>query len=252
MENEKWKMRNDKSSCSKIPHLSFSNNPPDRLRLHRHVQMPDAKRRQCVYDRANDCWCCSDRTSFANAFNSKWVHRRGSFGTRQLKLRYLGSTRHCVVHQRASNKLALFVVNYLFIHRLPERLHDSSMQLSVHQKRVNHLATVINRHIAEKLYVAGLTINLYDCDMRAERKSKILWLEKVGSGKTWFRIRRKFFRQVGRKRDVLNSETRLSICMRFWQCACRRFAYWNNRLGGSGSCSRSRSLERIVSTKKSD
>ena len=35
-------------------------------------------------------------------------------------------------------------------------------------------------------------------------------------------------------------------------CACGRFAYWNKRLGGSGSCSRSRSLERIASTLKSD
>src|SRR5882762_10715902 len=123
------------------------------------------------------------------------------------------STRHGVVDQRAANKQPLFVVNYLFIHRLPERLHDSSMDLSVHQKRVNHLAAVINRHVAQKLYIAGLTINLYDRNMCPEREGKILWLKKVGCGKPRFRIRRKFFGQVGRERDVLNSETRPSICM---------------------------------------
>src|SRR5258705_6993565 len=143
------------------------------------------------------------------------------------------STRHGVVHQRAGNKLALFVVNYLFIHCLAERLHDSSMHLPVHQKRVNYLAAVINRHVAQKLYIAGLTINLYDRDMCPEREGKILWLKKVGRGKPWFSIRRKFFGQVGCERDVLNSETRLSICMRLGQCPCRRFADWHNRVGSS-------------------
>src|ERR1700730_3122808 len=105
------------------------------------------------------------------------------------------------------------------------------MQLAVNQEWVNHFAAVINRDVSEKLYVSCFAIDL-DCDdVRAKRERKILWFEKVSSGKSRLCIRGKLFCKVSRERNVLNGQACFTFRVWLGQSSRRRFAYRHHRLG---------------------
>src|SRR5947199_9039505 len=87
--------------------------------------------------------------------------------------------------------------------RLSDRLHDAAVHLAINQERIDYLATVIDGDVANDLGFAGFFVDLDDADVRAEGKSEILRLEKVGRGQSWFVIWRDFFSHVRRQGDLL-------------------------------------------------
>src|SRR5258706_15590241 len=111
------------------------------------------------------------------------------------------------------------------------------MKLAIDQKRINHFAAIINRDIAQKLCLAGFFVDLDDADVRAERKGKVLWLEKVSRGQARFSIRRKFLGDVGRQSNLLNRKTRTTFCLWFGQSAGGRLTNPHDRIRRSG-CTR--------------
>ena len=108
------------------------------------------------------------------------------------------------------------------------------MNLAVHQHRIDNFAAIVHRDIAQKLHLARVAINFDDCDVRAERERKILWLEEVGCRKSWLHIGRKILGDVRGEGNVLNRDA-LAIRSRFGQSARRRFSVghdWRGRLPG--------------------
>ena len=56
------------------------------------------------------------------------------------------------------------------------------MYLTVDQERIDYLAAVIDRDIAQESSLACVFVDLDNANVCAERKREILWLEKVSSG----------------------------------------------------------------------
>ena len=158
--------------------------------------------------------------------------------------------RHGVIHQRACHQLSLIVVNNFFIHRLPNRLNDATVDLPIDQHRIDHFAAVIDSDVAQKLDVACFAINFDDSDVRAEWKGKVLWFEEVSGRQTRLSVRRQLPREVRSERDLLQCQTRLAFRLRLGQCASGRLTdrmHWFRLTGGTG---RRGCLNRILSTFK--
>ena len=85
------------------------------------------------------------------------------------------------------------------------------VNLSVDQQGIDHFAAVVQGDIAQEFCLAGFFVDLDDADVRAERKCKILRLEKVGRGQAGFHIRRKFLGDVRRQSNFLNRQACLAF-----------------------------------------
>ena len=96
-----------------------------------------------------------------------------------------------VVHERAGDQLAVLVVDRTLQERLSESLGDAAVDLSLHQQGVDDLPTVIHRHIAPDLDLAGFRVHLHDTEMGTEGEGEVLRLVKGRGLQTRFLSRRK-------------------------------------------------------------
>jgi len=66
-----------------------------------------------------------------------------------------------VIHQRAVHDLAFVVVDQLFPHSLAHALSYSAMNLAVHQHRVDHVSTIVDRDVFVDFDFAGLGVHFH-------------------------------------------------------------------------------------------
>src|SRR6185503_4860653 len=185
---------------------ALTDNFPNCFRPNWHIHMPNAERRQRIDDSVYDRRRSSDRSRLAHPFYAQRIDRRRRLRSIELEPRNHRRLRQRVVHQRSGDELALFVVNDLLIHRLPERLDDAALHLAVDQHRVDHFPAVIDRNVAQKFYVARFAIDFDYSDVSAKRESEVGRLEEVRSRQSGFRARRNVPGDMRRKRDVLNRD----------------------------------------------
>src|SRR4030095_1006188 len=94
------------------------NYSPDSFWLDWHIEMFDSKWRESINNGAHDRGSSTDCSCLANTFHAKRVDRRRSFSSIQYKVRNVRRSGYCIIHQCASDQLALFVVDHFFKHGL--------------------------------------------------------------------------------------------------------------------------------------
>src|SRR5689334_7931501 len=80
----------------------------------RNVDVANTKWFERIEHRIGDSRRRADGRRFANALDAKRIQRRGRLGAVQAEVRELVGSGYGVVHQRAAEKLALFVVDDFF------------------------------------------------------------------------------------------------------------------------------------------
>ena len=83
--------------------------------------------------------------------------------------RVLGAGQY-VIHVRAGQQLALFVVDRVLAQCLANALHDPAMRLAVDQQRIDYRAEIVDERITDDLDHTGLGVDLDFRDMAAVRE----------------------------------------------------------------------------------
>src|SRR5947209_8063110 len=171
------------TNCAKAhlrgPRLVLADNPPDSFRLDGHVEMAHSEGRERVNHAGHDGRRCADSTGLTNAFHAHGIHVRGRLRAVEFHPWNVAGARHGIIHERPADELSLVVINYFFKQRLPQRLHDAALHLSIYQHWIDDFAAVVDGDVALEVNLAGLAVNLHHGDVCAKRKGEILRLEEV-------------------------------------------------------------------------
>src|SRR5262245_23592637 len=150
------------------------NGLPNAMWRRGHIEMADANLGQRIHDGVHHGGWRADSTRFAAALRAEWVVRAGSDGLRDLERRQIVSARHGVVHVTAREQLsALAVVDAVLEQRLSDALRDSTVDLSLDDHRIDHVAEVITCGECDDGHRARLRIDLDLADVRARGEGKI-------------------------------------------------------------------------------
>ena len=133
---------------------------PDALGRRRHVDVGDAERRERVDDRVHHRRGRGDRARLADALDAHRVRRARRDRVVELEARELGRRRHEVVGERRGQEVAVGVVDGLLEERLRDALHDAAVHLALDDERVDLVAAVVDRDVAQELDRAGLLVDL--------------------------------------------------------------------------------------------
>src|SRR6185312_16908394 len=130
----------------------------------------------------------------------------------------------------SAGELALFVIHHFFIKSLAQRLHNAAVHLSMHQQRIDLLATIVYRDVTLEVDLAGFRIDLYYGDVGSEREGEILWFKEGCGRKARLHVWRDVLGQMGGKGHFLNGDC-FARGLRLWQRRSRRLPYRNHRFG---------------------
>ena len=111
---------------------------PDPLGGRRHVDMIDLVfAPEALDDRIDDRGARADGTGFAGALDAERIGLAGDVMSFEHKGRTVIRARHCVIHERSGDELAIGrAVDHLLHQGLPDALHRTAMNLSLKQERV--------------------------------------------------------------------------------------------------------------------
>ena len=98
----------------------------------------------------------------------RWRHRMP-----RLPRRRLHRGRHEVVHKRPRLIVPILVVGHLLIQRGPQPLGQPTMDLPLHDHRVDDVPTVVHRHEPAHAHLTRAAINIHDADVRPERERQV-------------------------------------------------------------------------------
>src|SRR5579859_2668506 len=104
---------------------------------------------------------------------------------------------HRVIHQGGREQLAVLVVLHAFPHGLPYALRNTSMDLPLHDQRVELATAVVNCHKTCHRGLASILIYLNSTDVRAKREDAGLWLEEGSCLQSWLNPWGQRIREVG-------------------------------------------------------
>src|SRR5581483_6540168 len=102
-----------------------------------------------------------------------------------------------VIHHGPGYELAVFVVDHLFPHDLPDALRQPAVKLSCHQQGIDHVAAIIYRDVLFNFHFTGFGVDFNRGDMRADGESEIRGLEEMRGFKSGLESRRNVARGVG-------------------------------------------------------
>src|SRR5262245_4304767 len=86
---------------------------------------------------------------------------------------------------------------------LSDTLYEPPMNLSLDQQRIDHVATIVHRHVLGDFGLPCLSVDLHDTDVSAEGKGKVRWLEETRHIQSRFDAGRKVHSVVGRSHNVV-------------------------------------------------
>src|SRR5436309_8247343 len=158
------------------------------FRFNRHVEMAHAIRRKRVHNGGDDGRSCADSAGFANALYAHGVYvgrRLGAIEFEPGDHRGLGQ---CVIHECAAHKLALFVVDHLFIECLANGLNDASLDLAIDQHWVDDVAAIIYGDVTLEVDLTGFGVEFDYSDMSSKGEGEILRLEEVNGRKSGLHV----------------------------------------------------------------
>ena len=112
--------------------------------------------------------------------------------------------RQRVVEHRARLELAVVAVDRALPERLADALGDAAVELAVDDHRVDLLADVVDRDIADEVDLAGLLVDLDDRDVRPERPRAVRGVVVGGLVEIRLHAVRQAEPEVDRERDLLD------------------------------------------------
>jgi len=86
--------------------------------------------------------------------------RRGAFKVRDLDLPQVSSSRSDVVHEAASKRVIINVIDDFFVQTAAYALCDTTFDLASHDQRVNYRSGVFDSYIPKKFDLTSLSIDL--------------------------------------------------------------------------------------------
>ena len=100
-----------------------------------------------------------------------YVHAHGIGGRgdrlrRERDHRQISGTGHSVIHESRGQKLAVFVIDHPFLHRLTNALGDPAVHLPFGEHRVDQIAEIIDHRVAVDGHNARFRINHHLGHMR--------------------------------------------------------------------------------------
>src|SRR5215471_15788480 len=134
---------------------------PYALRRCRHFHVAYAKFAERIHDRVYGDGECRRRPTFAGRTNAERMGRGWYFTDAGVEERKHIRSRHCVVHERARQKLpGPGIIKALFDQCLSDTLRDAAMSLTVDDHRVDGTADVIDGGVFHNLERAKFGIDL--------------------------------------------------------------------------------------------
>src|SRR5260370_34791806 len=165
----------EQTYCFLLLSLLLVDDPPQLLSCKRHINV---RKPQCRGHSVRNRRCRTDRASLAATFHTQRVNRSERDGGIKLIAGKLCCDRYSIVRQCRCQQLSILTIDDLLIHRLAHALRDTSMDLPLNEQRVDLASTVINRHEAFNLCIAGIFVYLNYTDMCAKREDACLWFPK--------------------------------------------------------------------------
>src|SRR5262245_29733943 len=127
-----------------------------------------------VHDRIHHCRRRRDRSGLARALDAHGIDRGGRDRPVRLVHREHVGLGHRVVHHAARHQLpGLAVVYRALAQGLTDTLGNAAVHHAVDDHRVDDVADVVHRQIAEDLHVPGLALHLDDAGVGAEREAEV-------------------------------------------------------------------------------
>src|ERR671921_2665367 len=159
--------------------------------------------RERVYDRVDDCRLGGYGARLPYALHAHRVGGRGSLCPVEYHVRYLGGAGDQVVNHRAGDKVAVVVIDGLLVECLRYPLRDATVQLAVHDSRVDHRPAVVHRHVLGDSHHPRLGVHLHHADVGPVRPGEVGRIEGVVLVEQRFHSLGKVVSQVSRRGDVL-------------------------------------------------
>src|SRR5215813_2637675 len=152
---------------------------------------------ECVDHRVHDRRSGTDGPRFAGPFGPQRIHVGGRFGPVSLEAGALVRFGNCIVHQFAGHQLACLVVDGFFVERLSDGLGDPTVDLTIHQHRVDDPPAIVDSNVAEDANVPSLAIHFYRADVGPKWIGEVLWLERCSGTQARLESLRDRRRSVG-------------------------------------------------------
>src|SRR6266851_8194213 len=167
-----------------------------------------ADRGEGVVDRVHHRRDRADRAGFADALNAERVLVGRGYVLPELEGAEIVGARHAIILERPGDELtALGVVDQVLQQRLAEPLDDAAVDLPLAQKRVQHVADIVDRAVARERHLAGLAVDLDFADMRARREGRRVGRSEIGAlGKPGLDILGELRGLEGLPRDLVDRE----------------------------------------------
>src|SRR5919201_1069882 len=180
--------------------------PPHLLRRDRHIDMVHSERvAHGVHIRLGGGNC----PRLSDPLHAERVVRGGGDRGIRLDPRRLEGRGDQVFHQAVRQEVAALVVDGLFEHGLGEALEHASVDLSLHDHRIDLVPAVIDCDIAADRYLAGLLVDIDHADMGPEREDEVRRIVKGRRVEHRLDVLRHVPRHVGGPSDFLNRLCRL-------------------------------------------
>lgn len=151
---------------------------PDALGRGWYVYVLHADLAQRVSNGVGDGGRGANGSRLADAFDAQRVGRSGGDRVMVLHHRQHGCADGGIVAERTSDELStLTVVDDVLAQRLGCALGDTTLDLPIHQARIDHVAAVVDADVPHQLGLASLHVHVDDGDVRAERERVVGWIE---------------------------------------------------------------------------
>ena len=121
--------------------------------------------------------------------------------------------RQRVVHKRAAEHLAAFVVDDFLEEGLAQSLNDTAVELTLDQQRVDDVSAVVDSDVAFDFDFTCVGGNFYDRDMRSERIGEVRRFEEVRFGHPRFQTFGQIHAHVRSGRDVGHAERIVRVAL---------------------------------------
>src|SRR4029077_7784406 len=109
-----------------------------------------------------------------DALDPERVGGGGGFGSSGGEGRQIRRGGRQIFGERRVHQGAHLVVHDLLIERLRDALGESTVHLSVHDERVDHMPDVVDTHIGADLYLPGFRVDFRGAQMRAVWEREVL------------------------------------------------------------------------------
>src|SRR5262249_35449551 len=96
----------------------------------------------------------------------------------QFEFREIMGAWNRVVHQRAGQELAVFVVHDFFMQGLTDALHETAVNLSLDKEWIDHVAAIVDSHIFRDLRFSRFFIEFDHTNVSAEWEGEVRWLKE--------------------------------------------------------------------------